>query len=101
MSAAFVPFLYELRARKVKIGAQEAVTLAKALALGLHESSLDGFYHVARAICVHSEADLDKFDEAFLGHFRGVKPTTLAILAELDAWLKDPANRQEVSADVL
>ena len=30
MSAAFVPFLYELRARKVKVGAQEAMALAQA-----------------------------------------------------------------------
>ena len=31
MTAAFVPFLYELRARKVKVGAQEALALASAL----------------------------------------------------------------------
>ena len=43
----FVPFLYELRARKVKVGAQEAMAMARALSLGLHDSSLDGFYHVA------------------------------------------------------
>ena len=71
MSAAFVPFLYELRAKKVKVGAQEAVALAKALAMGLHDSSLDGFYHVARAICVHRESDLDAFDEAFDGMHAG------------------------------
>ena len=57
MSAAFVPFLYELRAKKVKVGAQEAMALAKALTMGLHDSSLDGFYHLARAICVHRETD--------------------------------------------
>ena len=72
MSASFVPFLYELRSRKVKVGAQEAVALAKALGMGLHDSSLDGFYHTARAICVHRESDLDKFDEAFLAHFKGI-----------------------------
>jgi len=77
VSAAFVPFLYELRARKVKVGAQEALALAKALAFGLHDSSLDGFYHVARAICVHRESDLDKFDEAFLAHFKGIAPAAL------------------------
>ena len=49
MSAAFVPFLFELRSRKVKVGTQEAMSLARALSIGLHESSLDGFYHVARA----------------------------------------------------
>ena len=64
MSAAFVPFLFELRAQKVKVGTQEAMALARALTLGLHDSSLDGFYHVARALCVHREGDLDSFDQA-------------------------------------
>jgi uncharacterized protein with von Willebrand factor type A (vWA) domain len=101
MSSAFVPFLYELRARKVKLGAQEAVALARALAMGLHDSSLDGFYHLARAICVHRESDLDKFDEAFLAHFKGVSVESMKLVDELDEWLKDPANRKELSAEEL
>lgn len=101
MSGAFVPFLYELRARKVKVGAQEAIALARALGMGLHDSSLDGFYHLARAICVHRESDLDKFDEAFLSHFKGVTAASLELVDELDEWLKDPANRRELSAEEL
>ena len=101
MSAAFVPFLYELRARKVKVGAQEAMALAKALVIGLHESSLDGFYHLARAICVHRESDLDAFDEAFLAHFRGIETKSLELVSELDEWLKDPANRKELTPEEL
>jgi uncharacterized protein with von Willebrand factor type A (vWA) domain len=101
VSSAFVPFLYELRARKVKIGAQEATALAKALMIGLHESSLDGFYHVARAICVHRESDLDKFDEAFLAHFKGIEAKSLELVEELEAWLADPANRKELSPEEL
>jgi uncharacterized protein len=101
VSAAFVPFLYELRARKVKVGLQEAMALAKALVLGLHDSSLDGFYHLARAICVHRESDLDAFDEAFLAHFRGIEGKSLELVSELEEWLKDPANRKELSAEEL
>src|SRR5512141_72348 len=101
MSAAFVPFLYELRARKVKVGAQEATALAKALVLGLHESSLDGFYHLARAICVHRERDLDKFDEAFLAHVPGIETKSLELVEEIDAWLRDPANRKVLSKEEL
>lgn len=101
MSAAFVPFLYELRARKVKVGAQEALALAKALAIGLHDSSLDGFYHVARAICVHREADLDAFDEAFLAHFKGVTAESVQLLDELNEWLRDPQNRRELTPEEL
>lgn len=101
MSAAFVPFLYELRNRKVKVGAQEATALAKALMMGLHDSSLDGFYHLARAICVHRESDLDKFDEAFLFHFKGIETQSLELVAELEAWLADPATRKELSQEEL
>ncbi|HEY8074395.1 MAG TPA: VWA domain-containing protein [Labilithrix sp.] len=101
MSDAFIPFLYELRARKVKIGAQEALALAKAMSLGLHDSSLDGFYYLARAICVHREGDLDKFDEAFLAHFKGVTPASLELVAEIEEWLNDPANRRELTPEQL
>ncbi len=93
----FVPFLFELRAKKIKVGAQEAMALARAMSLGLHDSSLDGFYHVARALCVHREGDLDAFDEAFLRHFRGIEGKSMELLDELEEWLKDPKNRREIT----
>jgi uncharacterized protein len=85
----FVGFLYELRRRKVPVGTQEAVALARALEAGLHDSSLDGFYEVARALLVHSEAHLDAFDQAFLAHFKGVPDQGDALLAELLGWLEE------------
>jgi uncharacterized protein len=97
MSDVVVPFIYALRERKLKIGAQEAVQLARAMSLGLHESTLDGFYYLARALCVHSEADLDKFDEAFLAHFKGVVIESRRLLDELEAWLKDPKILQSLT----
>jgi len=99
MSAAFVPFLYELRARKVKVGTQEALALAQALSASLHDSSLDGFYHVARALTVHREQDLDAFDQAFASHFRGVRVASLDLVKELEDWLKDPRHRRELTAE--
>jgi uncharacterized protein with von Willebrand factor type A (vWA) domain len=89
----FVGFLYELRRRKVPVGAQEAVALAQALEAGLHDSSLDGFYEVARALLVHTEAHLDAFDQAFLAHFKGVEAEGNALVAELIGWLEDAAAR--------
>jgi uncharacterized protein with von Willebrand factor type A (vWA) domain len=97
----FVPFLFELRKRKVKVGLQEAMALARALAMGIHDSSLDGFYHVARALCVHTEADLDAFDEAFLACFRGVEGRSLELVKELEDWLSDPKARTELSPEEL
>ena len=97
MSAAFVPFLFELRARKVKVGTQEALALAQALASGLHDSSLDGFYHVARALTVHREQDLDAFDQAFSSHFRGIELASLNLVKELEDWLRDPKERRKLT----
>ncbi len=96
-----VPFLYELRARKLKVGAQEAMSLAKAMSFGLHDSSLDGFYFVARALCVHRESDLDAFDQAFSSHFRGIAAIAIKMIDELAEWLKDPKNRRELSEEEL
>jgi hypothetical protein len=95
----FVEFLYELRRRKVPVGAQEAVALAGALAAGLHDSSLEGFYFVARSLLVHSEAHLDDFDLAFAAHFKGVAVEAKKIAEELLEWLRDPVKRRELSDD--
>src|ERR1700737_1241982 len=92
----FVPFLYELRDRGVKVGAQEALSLAEALGLGLHKGTLDGFYEVARALCVHREQDLDAFDRAFAHHFRGAPDDALALTEELLQWLEHPAAARQL-----
>ena len=87
----FVEFLYALRKRKVPVGAQEAVALARALAGGLHDSSLEGFYFTARALLVHSEAHLDDFDVAFgqlsmRNHARYSPPVGLADSGQPAEW---------------
>lgn len=95
----FIGFLYELRARGLKVGTQEAVALGKALSMGLHDSSLDGFYHVARALTVHAENELDDFDLAFAKHFRGIEVEAKKIAEEILAWLKDPKPMRQLSEE--
>ena len=90
----FVGFLYELRRRKVPVGTQEAVALSRALEAGLHDSSLDGFYEVARALLVHNEAHLDAFDQAFLAHFKGIEDQGDALVAELLGWLEEAGAKE-------
>lgn len=90
----FIPFLYELRKRKVPVGTTEAVALARALVAGLHEDSLQGFYHVARSLLIHSEAHLDSFDEAFLSVFKGIETQGVALENELLEWLKNAVERR-------
>ncbi|XXF77527.1 VWA domain-containing protein [Myxococcaceae bacterium GXIMD 01537] len=93
----FIPFLYELRKRRVPVGTQEALALAGALKAGLHDSSLDGFYHVARALLVHSEAHLDAFDQAFASHFQGVESAALDVTRELLEWVREARERPELT----
>ena len=90
----FIPFLYALRDRGVPVGATEAVALAQALKAGLHESSLDGFYHVARALLVHREGHLDDFDQAFLKVFKGIEVESKKLKDELLDWLREAAERE-------
>ena len=90
-----VPFLYELRERGVPVGTQEVLSMAQALKAGLHDSSLDGFYNVARAVMVHNEAHLDAFDEAFLSFFKGIEIESKKLKDELWDWLQNA--RQEMA----
>lgn len=92
-----VDFIYDLRAEGMKVGPTEAVTLARALTMGLHDSTLEGFYDVARALCVHREGDLDAFDRAFAKRFRGATIAALDLVKVLDEWLKDPAKLKLLS----
>ncbi|EDM79874.1 hypothetical protein PPSIR1_22571 [Plesiocystis pacifica SIR-1] len=86
----FLDFFYKLRARGVKVSAHNWLALLDALGQGLHDSSLDGFYAVARCILVNDEGDYDGFDLAFGESFRGVIADLEAFTEQLAEWLKDP-----------
>ncbi len=88
-----IDFFFELRRRKLKVTTHEWNALMEAMSLGLHESSLDGFYRLARSICVKDITQFDAFDEAFLAYFKGVEVDSRDLTAELMDWLKDPAQR--------
>src|SRR5262249_16052441 len=70
--------------------------LVRALAMGQHGSSLDGFYHVARACLVKSETYFDAFDRVFARIFRGVEGG-LSVTDEPRKWLEDRKNLQELT----
>ena len=84
-----VPFMFELRGRGVPVGTQEVIALAQALKAGLHDSSLDGFYNVARSVMIHNESHLDSFDEAFLSFFKGIEVESKKLKDELWDWLQE------------
>lgn len=62
------------------------------LARGLHGSSLDGFYQLARSVCVKDVSQFDAFDQGFLSYFKDVHEDALEITDELLDWLNDPKN---------
>ena len=85
-----VDFLFELRRHKVPVSTHEWMALMEALALGLHESSLDGFYRLCRTICVKDIALYDAYDQAFLAYFKDVHVEALQLTKDLQDWLLDP-----------
>ena len=66
----FTSFFYLLRSGGIKVSLTEWLTLIEALDQGLNDNGFTGFYYLARSILVKSEADFDKFDQAFLEYFQ-------------------------------
>lgn len=94
-----IDFLFELRARKVPVSTHEWMALMEAMAKGLHESSLDGFYRLARTLCVKDIALYDAYDEAFLAYFKDIYPQALELTEQLLEWLNDPKKFDELTAE--
>ncbi|RMH43252.1 MAG: VWA domain-containing protein [Deltaproteobacteria bacterium] len=85
-----IDFFFELRRHKVPVTAHEWGDLMRALALGLHDSSVDGFYRLARTLCVKDVAHYDAFDLAFAAYFGGLALDAAAVTEQVLAWLRDP-----------
>ncbi len=86
----FLEFFYQLRARGVPVTTHTWLALVEALARGLHQDTLDGFYQVARCILIQSEAHYDDFDRVFAESFRGALPDARDLLSQVEEWLRDP-----------
>lgn len=85
----FLDFFYLLKSRGLSISVNEWQTLLYALEMGLHHSSLTGFYYLCRAILVKNEADFDRFDQVFLDFFESVHYDG-EIPKDLMNWLNKP-----------
>ncbi|HEY3802569.1 MAG TPA: VWA domain-containing protein [Kofleriaceae bacterium] len=85
-----IDFLFELRKHKIAVSTHEWMALMEALALGLHESSLDGFYRLCRTICVKDIAQYDAYDQAFLSYFKDIHAGGIELTKEFEAWLMNP-----------
>lgn len=86
----FTSFFYLLRQRGLSVSLNEWLTLLEGLEKGLHRSSLTGFYQLCRAVLVKSEAEYDRFDQAFLEFFHDV-PWEGDLPEEVLDWLNHPS----------
>lgn len=86
------PLLFQLRALGVPVGVQEWLALHDALGRGL-VAGFDELHLVGRAVCVHSEAHYDAWEQALALVFGGVAADRLdpALREAIEDWLRDPA----------
>ncbi|MFZ5634669.1 MAG: vWA domain-containing protein [Bacillota bacterium] len=84
----FTGFFYTLKDEKVPVTPTEWMTLMDALDRGLAGSSLSGFYYLARAVLVKSEAHYDRFDVAFWRYFKDVE-TPEKLAGQVARWLEN------------
>jgi uncharacterized protein with von Willebrand factor type A (vWA) domain len=96
-----IDFLYELRRHKLDVTTHEWNDLMRAMELGLHDSSLDGFYRLARSICVKDINQYDAFDLAFLSYFKGLNLEAVELTEELLDWLNDPKKLESLTPEQL
>jgi uncharacterized protein with von Willebrand factor type A (vWA) domain len=72
----FFGFFLALRQVGIKASLREFLTLQEAMQAGLAGFDVEHFYFLARAVLVKDERQLDKFDQVFACHFKGVLTPT-------------------------
>jgi uncharacterized protein with von Willebrand factor type A (vWA) domain len=97
----FLAFFAALREARVPVTPREYLDLMRALEAGLAECSVDGFYHLARALLVKDERSLDTFDVVFAATFKGIVSLSQAVEpSELpEEWLRRLAERYLSAAE--
>jgi uncharacterized protein with von Willebrand factor type A (vWA) domain len=92
----FLDFFYHLRASGLRVGTTEWLTLLDALYRGHARTNVETFRTVARAVLVHREADLDRFERAFDEFFRDLEKH-FEVDDELLAWLAEAKPPRELT----
>ncbi len=95
----FLDFFYYLRDQGLKISMSEWLLLEEGMEKGLHGSSLEGFYHLCRAIILRNEADFDLFDQAFLKYFENL-PSIELLPVELQEIYAKEMEKAETAENV-
>lgn len=91
----FLDFFYLLREKGLDVTPTDWLTLTEALDKGLADNSFTGFYQLCRAVLVKSENQYDKFDRAFLEHFKGIAEMP-EIPEDFYKWLANPRGSEQM-----
>ncbi|MBE5999353.1 MAG: VWA domain-containing protein [Eubacteriales bacterium] len=97
----FLGFFYYLREQGLKISIGDWMVLLEGMEKGLHESTVEGFYFLCRAVLLRDESEFDLFDQAFSAYFGrvlegGSLPQDLqALLEKIDPSLPENAKQQD------
>ncbi|WP_313291293.1 vWA domain-containing protein [Rhizobium rhizoryzae] len=67
-----IPFFLKLRQAKVSVTLREFLDLLRGMEAGLADFDVEAFYFLARAALVKDERFIDRFDQVFSQHFRGL-----------------------------
>lgn len=94
----FLNLFYGLRDEGVPVGIQEWTMLLRALEKGLHGSSLDRFYNVAKGCLIKSETYYDAFDRVFAREFSGIE-FDAKVEDEIMRFLQDPKAFPELTEE--
>ncbi len=86
----FDPFLMNLRAEGLSVGLSEWLAFLEGVKTGLARS-VDGLYHLGRALLVHSEAHYDLYDLAFSHTSSGLNASP-ELMKAMERWLENPAD---------
>ena len=83
-----------LKAAGLPVSLKEHLALMEAMARGLSEFRVEEFYHLARAVLVKDERNLDRFDRVSGEVFGGIERITGEGLAAIpDEWLRKLAEK--------
>jgi len=97
----FPTFFAELRAAGIPVSPREYLDLMRALDLGVPETRVEDFYHLARVVLVKDEKHLDRFDRVFARVFQGLGETLSGVeTTELpEEWLRKLLERHLTEAE--
>jgi uncharacterized protein len=85
-------FFLQLKSGGVPVSVKEYLMLVEALAKGVADFRVEGFYYLSRSALVKDESNYDKFDRVFAAYFKGIAELPDGFLASIpEEWLKKQA----------